>query len=1425
MTKKFNLKLPSMIAITLFGAAFTSHQAHAAENNQTNADAKNVVDDQHQLKGATQAKQQVTQSTQNISGVQAYHNPSEVKANTSSNVRTYDANLDNLHNSNSQSKAQNNTSVASSSNTNVNKATTNNNVATNNTTTSKISNAQASNATQANNAQQSNTTNSNNNTQTASQQKNQVASNQQNLSSNQNVTTQNSNASQSNKAATTQNSNVSQPNKTVATQNSNNNKQQSVATNVNQDTQKQAVANTNQNTQKQAVSKADTAAQAQPKAQTSTTSNSNNSVNKTQDSTQTTNVQKANTNSTVNAKNTTATQNNEQLKTQNDTTKTSKASAQNNTASPQTKQTNPTTSAQTQNKSNKNVTTYAQPTTGDSAVRSVGGKGGPATNVRAVKRYATTSSLPKYKPQVSSSINNYIRSHNFQAPRIEEDYTSYFPQYGYRNGVGKPEGIVVHDTANDNSTIEGEINYMKNNYQNAFVHAFVDGDRIIETAPTDYLSWGAGPQGNERYINVEIVHTHDYDSFARSMNNYADYAATQLQYYDLQPDSAEYDGQGTVWTHYAVSRYLGGSDHSDPHAYFQAHNYSYDELYDLINEKYLIKTGQVAPWGTTSSNTSNNNSGTNNNNSSKGNNSSNTAKNDKLTVKPTTGLAQINTDNSGVYTTVYDDKGKATDQVHNTLSVTKSAQLGSDKYYLLSDYNSGKTYGWVKQNETTYNTVKSPVKVNQSYTIKPGSTLFTVPWGNYNQKAGTVSKSNTAPFKATKSQQVGTATYLYGSVNGQNGWVSQYYLSPYSAPKANVMKVSDLKNTLGQVSTKSKGAYTTVYDKAAKANPELNGNTYRITKKANLNNQDFYLISDYNSGQLRGWVPSSDISVKTATPTKTDVTSYKLNKNANVYSTPWGSKNQIKTTTTKSNQELRSIDTVQIGKDKYLHGVVNNVWGWVNANDVVKPRINAKFAAAAKPATATKSATTQTVSGMAQVNAKNDGIRATVYDKNGKNAAKYANKTYKVTKERTIDDNTYVLLQNPTQNTPLGWFNVKDLNVQSLSNEQKVSGTYTVNKANNGLYSVAWGTPQQRLDNKNLANQTFKVSKAATIGNTTYYYGTVNGKTGWIAQNDLTANNTVDNAENYNDDLIIDSANSFYYDSPSSAKAYALKPYNEQPFHVTKRKVVNGKTWYYGKLSNGKYVWIKDTDLKKQLVKSSKSYQTLNQAVAKQQNAYGAKPQVQRNGYGWSNASASEIKNAMNPETLSKDNTLKYQFLRLDRPQNLSVASMNTLLKGKGVLENQGQAFSDAAKAAGINEIYLIAHALLETGNGQSQLAKGADVVNNKVTTKNANKYYNVFGIAAYDSNPIASAVNYAKNAGWNSVSKAIIGGAKFIGQDYIKAGQNTLYKMRWNPDHPGTHQYATDINWANLNAEILKSFYDKIKAVGKYFEITSYIK
>ena len=66
----------------------------------------------------------------------------------------------------------------------------------------------------------------------------------------------------------------------------------------------------------------------------------------------------------------------------------------------------------------------------------------------------------------------------------------------------------------------------------------------------------------------------------------------------------------------------------------------------------------------------------------------------------------------------------------------------------------------------------------------------------------------------------------------------------------------------------------------------------------------------------------------------------------------------------------------------------------------------------------------------------------------------------------------------------------------------------------------------------------------------------------------------------------------------------------------------------------------------------------------------------------------------MNTEKLAKDDTLKYQFTL--RSPAKSFCSKFKSIKGKGVLENQGQAFSQAAATSGINEIYLIAHALMK---------------------------------------------------------------------------------------------------------------------------------
>ncbi|HDT9826813.1 TPA: GW domain-containing glycosaminoglycan-binding protein [Listeria monocytogenes] len=183
-------------------------------------------------------------------------------------------------------------------------------------------------------------------------------------------------------------------------------------------------------------------------------------------------------------------------------------------------------------------------------------------------------------------VNAYIKSNKFSTAKIEKQLKSHFPKFNYRNGYGKPEGIVIHETANNSSTITGEINYMSTNYNNAFVHAFVDKSRIIQIHPTENGVWGAGQYANARFIQVELVRSKTFDEFARSINNYAYYAAYLLDQYNLPVDSAHSDGKGTVWSHDAVTRYLGGTTHTDPVAYFNQWGYNFNNFVSLINEKY-----------------------------------------------------------------------------------------------------------------------------------------------------------------------------------------------------------------------------------------------------------------------------------------------------------------------------------------------------------------------------------------------------------------------------------------------------------------------------------------------------------------------------------------------------------------------------------------------------------------------------------------------------------------------------------------------------------------------------------------------------------------------------------------------------------------------------------------------------------------------
>ena len=238
-----------------------------------------------------------------------------------------------------------------------------------------------------------------------------------------------------------------------------------------------------------------------------------------------------------------------------------------------------------------------------------------------------------------------------------------------------------------------------------------------------------------------------------------------------------------------------------------------------------------------------------------------------------------------------------------------------------------------------------------------------------------------------------------------------------------------------------------------------------------------------------------------------------------------------------------------------------------------------------------------------------------------------------------------------------------------------------------------------------------------------------------------------------------------------------------------------------------------------------------------------------------------------NPNNFSKKSSSYLQFLNLSKTAGLSVNELNNkVLIGKGEFSGKANAFIAASQKYSINEVYLISHALHETGNGASILSNGTiqvgEISKNKWVSflpngtfiaeykvnddnkwiwkitedkkfnakdaKNIKPIYNAFGIGALDQNPGVLGSIRAYQEGWFKIEDAIIGGAQFISNGYINSGQNTLYKMRWNPDFIethgyATHQYATHVAWAEAQTTKMANIYNLLDAYVLHLDIPKF--
>lgn len=98
----------------------------------------------------------------------------------------------------------------------------------------------------------------------------------------------------------------------------------------------------------------------------------------------------------------------------------------------------------------------------------------------------------------------------------------------------KPEGITIHNTAN-NASAKNEISYMKNNNKQTSFHYAVDDIEIRQGIPENRNAWHAGDgngKGNRTTIAIEICYsTGSKDKFEKAQENAAELTAHKLKEY------------------------------------------------------------------------------------------------------------------------------------------------------------------------------------------------------------------------------------------------------------------------------------------------------------------------------------------------------------------------------------------------------------------------------------------------------------------------------------------------------------------------------------------------------------------------------------------------------------------------------------------------------------------------------------------------------------------------------------------------------------------------------------------------------------------------------------------------------------------------------------------------------------------------------